>query len=309
MTIRFLAPIALAPVVAAALLLAGCAPTTPISAPSTQGPSAVTESAEPPTSAFDPGFIVSDDSFYDRSAMSESEIQSFFEGVSCRADAEVVCLADYRETTDTQPEAGPGHCAEYRGAPRERASRIVHRVAEVCGVSPRTLIVLLQKEQSLLTRPTERGYLRATGYGCPDTADCDADYFGFFNQVYHAAWQFRQYSELPDRTYQIGTVNVAFNPDPACGAQPVTIRNQATANLYNYTPYQPSPATLAAPDTGDGCSAFGNLNFWRIWHRWFGDPTSERYPGFLPPCTRLIGGDPCTDAPVAIPTVPAAPAE
>lgn len=287
----------------AALLLTGCAST---AAPAPSAPPTDAGAAtEPPTSAFDPGFIVSDDSFYNSDAMSEAEIQAFFEAVSCRADAGVRCLADYRETTDSQPDAGAGHCTAYRGAPRERASRIVERVAEACRVSPRTLIVLLQKEQSLLTRPTERGYLRATGYGCPDTADCDEEYFGFFNQVYHAAWQFRQYSEEPERAYRIGTVNVQFHPDAACGASPVAIRNQATANLYNYTPYQPNQATLENPEAGDGCSAFGNLNFWRLWHRWFGDPTSERYPGFLPPCTRLIGGDPCADAVVGVPTAPA----
>jgi hypothetical protein len=294
----------LATVAAAAVLLTGCA-TAPSGAHAPVQVPAQAE-AEPPTSEFDPGYIVSDDSFYDSDAMSESEIQDLFESVSCRADDGVACLADYRETTDTQPDAGAGHCTVYRGAARERASRIVERVADACRVSPRTLIVLLQKEQSLLTRPTERGYLRATGYGCPDTADCDEEYFGFFNQVYHAAWQFRQYSEVPERRYKIGTVDVQYHPDPACGATPVAIRNQATANLYNYTPYQPSPATLEQPDAGDACSAFGNLNFWRIWHRWFGDPTAERYPGFLPACTRLIGGDPCSDAPVSIPTAPAA---
>jgi hypothetical protein len=258
---------------------------------------------EPPATEFDAGYIVSDDAFYDSSAMSEDEIQSFLESVSCRPDAGVKCLADYAQTTTTQPAVGGMHCAEYRGGIRERASRIIAKTAVACGVSPRTLLVLLQKEQSLLTRPTVSGYERATGYGCPDTADCDAEYFGFFNQVYHAAWQFRQYTEEPDRPYRIGTVEVGFHPDASCGAAPVDIRNQATANLYNYTPYQPSAATLADPDTGDSCSAFGNLNFWRIWHRWFGDPEAERVPAFFPPCSRLVGGHPCP----AQPTIPAAP--
>ena len=80
---------------------------------------------------------------------------------------------------------------------------------------------------------------------------------------------------------------------PRAAPSAVEIRNQATANLYNYTPYQPSDATLADPDTGDACSAFGNLNFWRIWHRWFGDPEAERLPAFFPPCSRLVGGHPC----------------
>ncbi len=258
--------------------------------------------SEPPTSEFDPGHIVSDDAFYDSGAMTEDEIQEFFESVPCRADEGVRCLADFTQTTTNQPAEGGAHCGEYRGGIRERASRIVAKVADACGVSPRTLIVLLQKEQSLLTRPTPYGYERATGYGCPDTADCDAKYFGFFNQVYNAAWQFRQYTEEPDRRFRIGTVEVGYHPDAACGASPVEIRNQATANLYNYTPYQPSDATLADPDEGDACSAFGNLNFWRIWHRWFGDPQAERLPSYFPPCSRLVGGHACP----AQPTLPAA---
>ena len=194
---------------------------------------------------------MSDDAFYDSGAMSEREIQTFLDGLDCRPLDDVPCLADFREDTTTQPAVGGEHCAEYRGAPRERASRILAKVAVACGVSPRTLLVLLQKEQSLLTRPDASGYERATGYGCPDTADCDAQYFGFFNQVYHAAWQFRQYTEEPKRQYRIGTVRVQYHPDAACGATAVDVRNQATANLYNYTPYQPNPATIAAPETGD----------------------------------------------------------
>jgi hypothetical protein len=259
---------------------------------------------EPPTSEFDPGYIVSDDSFYDSDAMSEDQIQAFLEKVPCRPDAGVRCLADYTQSTTTQPAVGGTHCAEYRGGIRERASRIIAKAATACGISPRTLLVLLQKEQSLLTRPSAYGYERAMGYGCPDTADCEQQYFGFFNQVYNAAWQFRQYTEEPDRQYRIGTVNVGYHPDAACGASPVDIRNQATANLYNYTPYQPSAATLADPDHGDACSAFGNLNFWRIWHRWFGDPESERLPAFFPPCSRLVGGHAC---PPTEPQLPAPP--
>ena len=257
----------------------------------------------PDAAGFDPGRIVSDDAFYDSGAMSEREIQTFLDGLDCRPVDDVPCLADYRETTTTQPAVGGEHCAEYRGASGEPASRIIVKVAVACGVSPRTLLVLLQKEQSLLTRPGASGYERATGYACPDTADCDTRYFGFFNQLYHAAWQFRQYTEEPKRQYRIGTVQVQYHPDAACGATAVDVQNQATANLYNYTPYQPNPATIAAPEAGDACSAFGNLNFWRLWHRWFGDPEAERYPGFLPACTRLVGGHPCPPGA----TLPAAP--
>ncbi|TFC43151.1 hypothetical protein E3T37_04595 [Cryobacterium sp. TMT2-10] len=245
---------------------------------------------------FDPGAIISDYNFFNPDAMTANEIQDFLEERHCTASDGVPCLWEYRESTVTQPAQGAGHCAAYPGAAAEPASRIIAKVAEACTISPRVLLALLQKEQSLLTRPTASGYLRATGYGCPDTADCDAQYFGFFNQVYRAAWQFRQYTQEPDRTYQVGSVDVSYNPDAACGASPVEIRNQATANLYNYTPYQPNPAALAQPGSdGDGCSTHGNLNFWVFYNKWFGSSDALGYPAAFASCLNLVGGQPCRE--------------
>ena len=244
--------------------------------------------------AFDPGAIISDYNFFNPDAMTEADIQSFLEHRACVARADAPCLWEYREATTAQPAQGTGHCAAYRPDANERASRIIAKVAKACTISPQVLLVLLQKEQSLLTRPSASGYLRATGYGCPDTADCDTKYFGFFNQVYRAAWQFRQYTQEPDRAYRVGVVDVGYNPDPACGATPVRILNQATANLYNYTPYQPNEAALAQPgDDGDGCSTHGNLNFWLFYTTWFGPARTEGYPTAFDSCLNLVGGQPC----------------
>ncbi|TFD54567.1 hypothetical protein E3T55_03895 [Cryobacterium frigoriphilum] len=252
---------------------------------------AVTPSDEIDPDDFDPGLIISDYNFYNADAMTASEVQTFLENRSCNPRDGSPCLWEYRESTQSEPAHGAGHCAAYVGQPHERASTIIARVSEACGISPRVLLVLLQKEQSLLTAPNESGYLRATGYGCPDTADCNADYFGFFNQVYNAAWQFRQYTQEPDRAFQVGTIDVGYFPDTACGSAPVKIVNQATANLYNYTPYQPSPQTLAG--TADDCSTYGNLNFWSFYTQWFGEPDSARYPDFFDPCLNLVDGQPC----------------
>jgi hypothetical protein len=53
----------------------------------------------------------------------------------------------------------------------------------------------------------------------------------------------------------------------------VFIENQATAGLYNYTPYTPNDAALNNMyGTGDACSSYGNRNFWRIYTDWFGNP-------------------------------------
>jgi hypothetical protein len=74
----------------------------------------------------------------------------------------------------------------------------------------------------------------------------------------------------------------------------VRIENQATANLYNYTPYQPNAETLAHPKGPAGsCSTFGNLNFSRIFNTWFGSPLRERFPGMLPACLNFAGGQDC----------------
>ncbi|TFC77651.1 hypothetical protein E3T23_13135 [Cryobacterium cheniae] len=243
---------------------------------------------------FTPGAIISDYNFYNADSLDEGEIQSFLADRSCIPRDGSPCLDDYAENTISQPDQGDGHCAAYPGGRNESAARIIAKVSEACFISPKVLLVLLQKEQSLLTRPSASGYLRATGYGCPDTADCDAQYFGFFNQVYRAAWQFRQYTQEPERPYKIGTVRVGFHPDARCGASSVTIQNQATANLYNYTPYQPNAAALARPGTdGDGCSTHGNLNFWRFYNHWFGASEAVGYPAAFNSCLNLVGGQPC----------------
>lgn len=247
--------------------------------------------------SFDPGLIVSDDAFYDDAAMTEDGVQSFLERMPCRPQDGSPCLADYRQDTTTQP-ADPGHCDRYRGARGEPASRIVAKVARACGISPRVLLVLVQKEQSLVTRPSASGYERAAGYGCPDTADCDARYFGLFNQLYNAAWQFREYTlDAEGWRYRVGDAEIAFSPRADCGAAVVRIRNQATANLYNYTPYQPSAAALAHPDEpGDACASHGNLNFSRLYADWFGDPTRVRFGDEWPACLSSPGGVRCPDS-------------
>jgi hypothetical protein len=142
--------------------------------------------------------------------------------------------------------------------------------------------VLLQKEQGLITatNPSARAYQEATGFGCADTAAaCDANYYGFFSQVYQAASHFRSYVDPANGyRYQAGKNNaIQFNPNAACGAPQVFIQNNATAALYNYTPYQPNAAAMAnLYGIGDSCSAYGNRNFWAYFTDWFGSTTVSK---------------------------------
>ncbi|HEU5222606.1 MAG TPA: hypothetical protein VFU07_02865 [Candidatus Lumbricidophila sp.] len=226
---------------------------------------------------FDPGMIITDALFYDGGAMTEQQVQSFLNSQVQYCRAGYTCLKDYKQDT-TSRAAASGRCGAYQGAAGEPAARIIAKVGAACGVSQKVLLVLLQKEQSLVTDdwPSDRQYRSATGYACPDTAVCDSQYYGFYNQVYMAAWQFKAYAANPTGFRHIAgqTVNVYYNPNSSCGSSPVAIQNQATAGLYNYTPYQPNAAALAnLYGTGDGCSSYGNRNFWRIYTDWFG-PTN-----------------------------------
>ena len=185
-------------------------------------------------------------------------------------------------TTFSRGAVEPGHCSAYAGESNERASRIIWKVAQACGINPQVLLVTLQKERSLITdvAPDAGDYRISMGYGCPDTAPCDAEFFGFYNQVYKAAWQFRQYTQYPEgRRYAIGPTYIQYNPNTSCGGSTVNIRNQATANLYLYTPYQPNASALAnLYGAGDSCGAYGNRNFWVFYNTWFGPTTASPNP-------------------------------
>jgi hypothetical protein len=229
-------------------------------------------------SQFRPGNIISDAVFYNSGTMSEADIQTFLQQRVPSCLAGYTCLKDYRQATSSQTAKVEG-CAAYAGRADQTAASIIYSVARACGINPRVIIVLLEKEQSLVTDtwPTSRQYRSATGYGCPDTADCDANYYGFFNQVYNAAWQFKKYQYSPGiRAYQAGRMNtILWHPNTACGTSQVYIENQATAGLYLYTPYRPNAAALNnLYGTGDACSTYGNRNFWRIFNDWFGSTTS-----------------------------------
>lgn len=126
-------------------------------------------------------------------------------------------------------------------------------------VNPQFLLVLLQKEASLITNPspTQKLLDQATGYGCPTGGICNPYWKGFGKQVNSAALQFLAYVEEPEKyKFKVGGTYIAKDrytmlktPAEAIKdgsynsiiASPdfvnVTIENKATAALYNYTPH------------------------------------------------------------------------
>lgn len=223
---------------------------------------------------FTPGNLISDANFFNGSAMAAPAVQTLLQQKRPDCTTGYTCLKDYRQATPAMP--ATEYCAAVPASSNLRGSDIIARVGAACDISQRVLLVLLEKEQSLVTssRPSARSYEAATGFACPDTAPCDPSFGGFFYQVYNAARQFQRYAAYPQSyNHRVRTQQVLFHPNAACGSSAVRIENQATAGLYNYTPYQPNAAALGnLYGTGDSCSAYGNRNFWRIFTDWFGDP-------------------------------------
>jgi len=234
-------------------------------------------------SEFQAGRIIDDNVFFDGGALDLNSIQGFLNAKVPVCDTwhaagggyspPFTCLKEYM--MDVWGTNADQYCSAINYG-RYSAAGIIYTVGRACNVSPKVLLVLLQKEQSLVTDtwPWPIQYTAATGYGCPDTSSCDPSFAGLFNQVYYAARQYQRYAKQPEffNFQRNVTRPVKWHPNSACGTSNVFFENQATAGLYNYTPYRPNSAALNnLYGTGDGCSAYGNRNFWRLYNDWFGN--------------------------------------
>lgn len=238
--------------------------------------------------AFDPADIISDGVMFNPSTMTTADIDRFLAAQQPTCAPGATCLKSLRIDTPTIG-ANP-MCAATTGAADQSVAQVIKAVANACRVNPQVMLVMLQKEQTLITgrRPYSGEsvsliYRKATGLGCPDTAACDPAKYGLFNQLYGVAYWLVRYTMPPGTGpgtgyssqytwFPVGRPSgVLYNPSAACGSGAVTIRNKATASLYYYTPYQPNTAALAAGwGLGNSCSAYGNRNFFLYFTTWFG---------------------------------------
>lgn len=250
--------------------------------------SSTTPSSAANLSNFNAGNIISDAVMANYNSMTVSEIQNFLESKNSCNNRDYNLYLQYTKAHpsidwhwDGEPYNGHFVCLseEHFGDGEEigsgmTAAEIIHDAAQKNQINPQVLIVLLQKETSLITDPVPNSsdYRKATGYGCPDTAACDSRYYGFKNQVYRAAELFRYTLDHGYVLYPEGrNVYVGYHPSASCGGTHIKIENRATAALYRYTPYQPNAASLnAGYGTGDACSAYGNRNFYLYFTDWFG---------------------------------------
>lgn len=244
---------------------------------------------------FNAGNIIDDSVFYNKDAMSASDIQrflnqlipncntwnsaSFVDGSGQTVGAPYVCLNNYHEnptTKETSFEKGGGAFAGGMSA-----SQIIYNASQTYGINPQVLLVMLKKESlgplTSDTWPTKYQYKFAMGYACPDsgpgnTANCDEKKAGFYNQINLAAWQLKYYKDnIYSYNYKPYQTNyIQYSPNASCGGKNVYIENMATASLYIYTPYTPNDGALANYPGTASCGAYGNRNFFMFFTQWFG---------------------------------------
>lgn len=260
-------------------------------------------------SDFVAGRIIDDDVFTNPYSMSVGEIQSFLNSQMTSCDpwgvkaseygggsraqyaasqgqpTPFTCLKDYYEVPKNSPGSGIP-ASNYGGNPiptgAQSAAQLIYNAGVQYSISPKVLLVTLQKEQGLLSDewPFRRQYLYAMGAHCPDSgpngsANCDSNYAGFSLQIAESASLFRYYLDNMTQPWwpykKVGLNYIQYHPNVGCGGTNVSIENKSTAGLYTYTPYQPNAAALNNMyGTGDGCSSYGNRNFWRMYNDWFG---------------------------------------
>lgn len=190
-----------------------------------------------PALAFDPEYIISDAELTDSYSMDLNQVRSF---LSSRG-----ALGDMRL---------PDHEGRTRWA-----ADIIWYAAQNNGINPKVLLVMLQKEQSLIEDedPSQKQLDWAMGYAVCDSCSLSdgslSRWQGFGKQVNSASMQFIDGYLADINTH--GVTAGKYGPDVPVSIDGETIvpQNSATAALYAYTPH-----------------FHGNQNFAYLWQAWFG---------------------------------------
>ncbi len=213
-------------------------------------------------SQFNPGLLLSDYDLLNFNGMGLNEIQKFLEEKNSY-------LANYKTTSSYGKEKSAAEiiydaavnnydCSGVKLSETPTEEERAAKCKKIGTVNPKFLLVLLQKEQSLVEskNPKESQLDWATGYGCPDSWACNPYFKGFGKQINSAALQFRWYMLNPNSyNYKEGGTYTFKNRYGTIDKteMEVTIENKATAALYNYTPHVYN----------------GNYNFWVLWNKYF----------------------------------------
>lgn len=219
---------------------------------------------------FNPNLIISDAEMMDYDSMSPSQIQNFLQNKNSylAGYSTVNAHGTVKKASEIIYDAANNNydCSgiALSDSPTETEKQLKCR--KITTVNPKFLLVLLQKEASLIedSSPSQGRLDWATGYGCPDNWTCNPYYKGFGKQINSASLQFLAYMKEPQNYgYKAGQTYTFTNPYGTISNETMTVTpaNQATAALYNYTPHVFN----------------GNYNVFKLYRRYF-PAQPARYP-------------------------------
>ena len=207
--------------------------------------------------AVPPDLIISDSTMRAYDSMSVAQIQAYLN--TQPGPLKTLVTADYDRTITISTSQPNINLTPDSDGVRKPASQIIWEACQQWKISPKVMLTMLQKEQSLLTRTslTSTTLARAIGAGCPNSTS--NKYPGFGNQIWHGARLLDGYGEGKNgSTVPLWTPGLSnsYVPD---GVHTATL---ATYKLYVYNP-----------------SIAGNTNFYNIYLARFGDPTAQPISG------------------------------
>src|SRR3989339_294775 len=167
---------------------------------------------------FNPNYLISDAEMQDSQSMNQAEVQLF--------------LTQYGGAISTMSLSD-------KNGNSKSAAEIIFNSAQEHKISPKYLLVKLQKEQSLITakNPSQNQLDGATGYGITDGCGWNCEMYknnqGFGKQVDSAAGIIRWYYDNKNANDWIKKSGISYLIDGAT----IIPANDATAFLYTYTPH------------------------------------------------------------------------
>jgi hypothetical protein len=200
---------------------------------------------------FDPTKIISDDNMRAYDCLSQSDIQAFLD--TQKGPLKSLVTTDYAGTS-------------------KPAAQIIAEACKQWKISPKVMLTMLQKEQSLLTRTSllANTLSRAIGAGCPGGPT--NKYPGFGQQMWYGARLLDGYGEGKNGS------TIALWKAPYTVVNDIYVKPNVsvkTANVATYKLFIYNPSIGAKTPYGDlstqSSSLSGNANFWMIYRKNFGD--------------------------------------
>ena len=201
---------------------------------------------------FDPTLVISNDNMRAYDCMSQADIQGFLNTQNGPLKSLVI--------------------ADHLGK-KKPAAQIIAEACQAAHISPKVMLVMLQKEQGLISSTSFKYGQQyaldwAVGCGVPDSGGKKTAYQGFGNQLWNGAAWLSGYGEVS------GFHGVALYP-PGGKEAGIYLANLATYKLYVYNPSIGAKADKNGQygDLSSQLSSLsGNANFWHLYWKYFGDP-------------------------------------